>query len=241
MLNVNINYKTMNKIRKKILGLPALITLLTLGNVNAQNLLVNGDFEDYTLAVKSETVSGVPGWGTVNAITGAVTANSYTAAWVAGTLKFTGGWMDSQESLPGVLAALGGANYGTRNSTYAVSPLTFQDVVTVAGTSYNLSGLLANAEKAGALNSAPAGAIASVLVDGVAVVNQYEGQWTNFSYTFTAASNSTRISFGITQSDLGTNWMGVDDLSLIAVVPEPSSTLLLGLGSLGLFVRRNRI
>lgn len=219
-----------------MLAFPAVATLLCSGSAYAQNLLSDGSFEALTLSGSSGYAPSVS-WKTLDVNTGTVFDGVFVGKVSFGTTAFTGGWLDAIEDLPGVQAAMDGNNFHYNSADHFFC---FQDVVTVSGSSYTLTGLLGNGEIAAGQNGT-LGAIAAVFVDGVAAVSHLEGDWSNFSHTFTAATNSTRISFGFVQGDgPASQVMGVDNLSLVASVPEPSSALLLALGSLGLIARRRR-
>jgi|GEM_PF-6599821 len=167
--------------------------------------------------------------------------NQFDALWSGPNLAYHAGHLPNTA---GFLAAADGEDYAyharTRHNT-------FQNVATVVGDTYELCGLLANPEDPdipGLINN-PNGAIAAVYVDGQAVVTVGEYEWEEFCYTFTATSTSTEISFGLLQEDSGgpsadTSYLIIDNLSLTAVVPEPSTALFSAAGLMACAFRRKR-
>ena len=64
--------------------------------------------------------------------------------------------------------------------------------------------------------------------------------WQQFSYSFTAASSSTTITF-LNSVDFSDNYVGLDNVVLVVAptaAPEPLSAALLGAGLLGLGLAR---
>ncbi len=192
------------------------------------NLLTNGDFENVNSTGSwSFPING--GWtGTTNAITWADQPSGLDGPWLEG------------ENLVNIIASGQGTYAGyIWNSQNSLNKAN-QTVATTNGVSYTLTGLLGNAEKTSTINN-PNGAIAAVFVNGAAVATKQEGEWGTFSHTFTATA-STIVSYGFSQNDDGSMFVVVDDFKLVetASIPEPTSTLLVGMGSLALFLRRKR-
>jgi len=222
------------KLINKYIGLTAGITLAIAGTASAQvNLLTNGNFEDVA-------ATGGQTWD--RTINSGWTSNSNfgkTALfWANQPSGLDGPWLEG-ENLTGITGASEGVHAGYIWDNNSGLTRVSQSVSLVNGTSYTLTGLLGNPEKTGSINN-PNGAIASVFIDGVAVASELEGEWSNFSHTFVAGSNSAVVSYGLSQSDNASQFVVVDNLVLSETVPEPSSAILLGLGSLGLLVRRKR-
>jgi hypothetical protein len=74
---------------------------------------------------------------------------------------------------------------------------------------------------------------------GVAIFDQANipaTGWTQYSFLETAASTSTLLDFGLRQ-DSGCS--GLDDISVTAAVPEPSTWAMLLLGFAGIAVLRS--
>ena len=216
----------------KFLGISLAASLALATSATAQvNLLVNGNFEDVGAGTSwSRPINS--GW----------TSNSNfgkTALfWADQPSGLDGPWLEA-ENLQNITAAGEGIHAGYIWDNNAGLTRVSQSVTLVSGTSYTLTGLLGNPERTSSINN-PNGAIASVFIDGIAVASELEGDWSNFSHTFTATGTSAVISYGLSQSDNASQFVVVDNLVLAESVPEPSSTLLLGLGSLGLIVRRKR-
>ncbi len=217
----------MKQINKYLLSSLA-TALVAVNTATAQvNLLVNASFEDI-VASSGALKQHNSGW------TG---SGGFAGEW-AGTATFTGGWLENNENLTNITTAAHLDHFGLYISNSAGTVT--QSVSTVIGQSYTISGLLGNAESNS--NLAGNGATAAVLVGGVAVATQSEGQWGSFTHTFTAAATTTAIAYGATVGDDSPNpsvFVVVDNLNLTKV-PEPSSAVLLGLGVLGLIVRRKR-
>ncbi len=215
----------------KYIGISLAVTLAAASSATAQNLLVNGDFEDSTDVSGSwfEVINS--GWKLDPG-----TTDGRAMSWTG-----RGTQLQNNEGLTGILSVPGLGQFAGMSVSF--SPATeeyYQMVPTVIGQEYSLSGLIGNAESAAKVTPQPNTAVAAIFVDGVAVVTEEEADWHIFSYNFKAANTSTKISYGFTQADgTGSQDMIVDNMSLTAV-PEPSSALLLGLGSLGLMVRRKR-
>lgn len=213
--------------------IPKYLTVLAASTMitNAQNLLINGDFED---------IGDGPGvYHGLNIWKGDL--RTPTAGKWAEDATFNGGWLRDIESLDEIF---------TNNETQGISfaslaagrnNITYQDVVTVAGQQYSISGFIGNAEGRGNINN-PFGAIAAVFVDNAPIFTVLEGEWGSFNHNFTASNaGTTRISIGFTQTDPLSSFMIADDFKLISVpIPEPSSSILMMLGFSGLLLRRSR-
>jgi Protein of unknown function (DUF642)/PEP-CTERM motif len=110
----------------------------------------------------------------------------------------------------------------------------YQDIATAIGTTYNLS--FAYSPRIGqplSTNSIEV-YINAMLVDTLSGngAGLTDHSWASYSYAFTAASESTRVSFNAVGANdsLG----GSLDTVSVAAVPVPASVLLLGLGLVGL-------
>ncbi len=129
---------------------------------------------------------------------------------------------------PGVKSGSNAAQFGgTCVGSYDVIS---QVLPTVAGDSYVFSFWLAS-------NGSPNGEQA--FWDGNLIQNltDFSQSYTFYSFTETASTSSTTIAFG------GYNlpaFNGLDDISASSAAPEPSSMILLGLGSVVILARRRK-
>jgi PEP-CTERM motif len=139
----------------------------------------------------------------------------------------------------GPLLAVGsgglGANSGNNAAQFGGTCAGSYDVIsqvlpTVAGDSYVFSFWLAS-------NGSPDGEQAFWDGNRILDLTNFIQPYMFYSFTETASTSSTTIAFG------GYNvpaFNGLDDISVSSAVPEPSSMILLGLGSAMLLVRRRK-
>lgn len=246
--------------KNTMFSLPALAIVLSSGNAFGQNLLANGDFEDTTGLIPS--TSAVEGWVAVSPdwVTGwsSSVAESELALWNSSSIDDLFNLYPSMTSVQdfedsalssgwynGFLATDINTAHPDRCITQSVSGLTGD---------HEFSGVFAVSDIIG--TPMPSGVVAEVSyttylngiqVNSVSVESIFGGG--NPAIEFAAPINQAAGAFdAITvqycfESDpnfSGSSLVLVDGFSLTAVVPEPSSAILLGLGSLGLFLRRKR-
>jgi hypothetical protein len=125
----------------------------------------------------------------------------------------------------------------------------YQDIATVAGQVYTLSFYVGHATSTGSLGSTYGDPATMRVSIGGGPVQDFVNDdrvtsgiaWKQFTETFTATGDTTRIAF---TNGLGNDYLGLDDVSLTnpAATPEPASWMMaiLGFGAIGTSLRRAR-
>lgn len=208
------------------------LALALVGTANAQNLIVNGDFE-----------AGISGFSSdyrVNAsgCIGCVGVDDRTLDWYfIPSLVY-----DYRDHTSGTGLMLQWDPPSTNTNT---ARIWYQSVSVVAGTTYNFSGWVREANS----EPSPNNGLVGVYANGVLLGQQSapDGSWAQWSFDYTA---TTTGSIELALRDLyPTTFFGtystIDDLSFSAVaapVPEPEiyAMMGLGLGFVGWASRRRR-
>ncbi|WP_412535844.1 DUF642 domain-containing protein [Marinobacter sp. MIT932201] len=208
-------------VKMKSLGAAVGLTALMLSPIASANLLTNGSFEE-----SPELTQAGGGWGffnpnlNPNPVPGWGSEDNNIEIWNSG--------------FNGVTAADGQqfAELNAHPETGNAFTL-FQDVVTTIGESYNLSFAYRARNGQESFNVSVANLDEQVL-------NTNTGEWTIYSGMFTAQEELTRLMF--TSVDPETETLGnfIDNVSIVARVPEPGTLALLSLGLAGLGVFRRR-
>jgi Protein of unknown function (DUF642)/PEP-CTERM motif len=201
----------------------------------AANLLVNGGFE----------TPGSPG----NPVLG---AGSDIGGWtVTGHPDNAVFYLRNDYAEPGItfpahsggysVDLTGAGNTGPANGV-------FQSTATAIGARYNLSFWIGNEAGFGGINSVfyANPSTASLFIND-AFISDYTNadetaatvNWKQFNYSFNANSTNTKIAF-LNNTPFTDNYLGLDDISLTAAVPEPASWALMiaGFGLVGSAMRR---
>jgi hypothetical protein len=126
----------------------------------------------------------------------------------------------------------------------------YQDVATVAGKAYHLTFWTGRATGVGSTaNDYLTAATTHLSIDGTPVASFVNAEkvigglaWVAYSYDFVATGATTRIAF---INNGGNDYLGLDDVSLASVVPEPATwaMMMVGLaltGGVGVRMRRVR-
>jgi len=215
--------------------------LATLGSLPLRaDSITNGSFESPVVPVGSFTnfASGstlIPGWtvigaaGGVSIVSGTFTQNgiSFPAEDGAQWLDLTGDGTNSNEGVEQTFATTSGAQY---------------TVSFWVGNVYNPDGIFGTTSTVDVLLGGPKGTLLTAATNS----NTTTGiqTWEEFSTTFTATGSTSTLDFinGDPPSD---NSNGLDNVSVNPsgpppTVPEPSTFLLLGSGSLGLLAWARR-
>ncbi|MEC7727174.1 MAG: DUF642 domain-containing protein [Pseudomonadota bacterium] len=197
----------------KAVGLAAMLS----APFASANLLVNGSFEDSPALTQAGG-----GWGFFNPdqVDGWDSNDNNIEIWDSG--------------FNGVTAADGNqfAELNAHPETGSAFTL-FQDVVTTIGESYSLS-FAYRARNGQESFDVSAGDLSEN------ILNTNTGGWTVFSGMFTATNEITRLMF--TSVDPETETLGnfIDNVSIVAKVPEPGTLALVALGLAGIGLTRRR-
>lgn len=204
-------------IKRTILGLAASLAIFATPAA-AQNLVQNGGFENATINPGSFTTLG----------TGSTSINNWTVT--AGSIDYIGSYWQPQEGSRSV--DLAGNSLGTISQSVATNPLQFYTVSFWA--SRNPDGGLP-------LRTG------TISFGGQNQTFQYSSSnsrtamnWQQYSYTFAATGISTLLSFAADTSAGCCFGPALDNVSMIAAVPEPEvwAMMLLGFGAIGFQMRR---
>ncbi|MBW3225601.1 MULTISPECIES: DUF642 domain-containing protein [Marinobacter] len=201
----------------KSLGAAIGLATLILSPVASANLLTNGSFED-----SPELTQAGGGWGFFNPtlVSGWGSEDNNIEIWNSG---FNG------------VDAADGKQFAELNAhpETGIAFTLFQDIVTTIGESYNLSFAYR------ARNGQESFNVSAADLD-TQIQNTSTSEWTIYSGMFTAQEELTRLMF--TSVDPETETLGnfIDNVSVVAKVPEPGTLALLGLGLAGLGLSRRR-
>jgi len=201
----------------KSLGAAIGLATLILSPVASANLLTNGSFED-----SPELTQAGGGWGFFNPtlVSGWGSGDNNIEIWNSG---FNG------------VDAADGKQFAELNAhpETGIAFTLFQDIVTTIGESYNLSFAYR------ARNGQESFNVSAADLD-TQIQNTSTSEWTIYSGMFTAQEELTRLMF--TSVDPETETLGnfIDNVSVVAKVPEPGTLALLGLGLAGLGLSRRR-
>lgn len=147
----------------------------------------------------------------------------------------TGSLLVFVEKLTGVW---GGTPYGPESGTYYAlfdaymnNPATIsQQISTTAGTRYDFSFWM------GSVGGTPNAMSVAFGSDAVlSMVNESDRAYVKYTYTVTATSNTTLISFSGADGPL---WVDIDGISVVAAVSEPACMAIFGAGIAGLSLWR---
>lgn len=201
----------------KSLGAAIGLATLILSPVASANLLTNGSFED-----SPELTQAGGGWGFFNPtlVSGWGSEDNNIEIWNSG---FNG------------VDAADGKQFAELNAhpETGIAFTLFQDIVTTIGESYNLSFAYR------ARNGQESFNVSAADLD-TQIQNTSTSEWTIYSGMFTAQEELTRLMF--TSVDPETETLGnfIDNVSVVAKVPEPGTLALVGLGLAGLGLSRRR-
>ena len=211
----------------------ASVLVLASGMANAAvELVANGSFESGAFnPIQSPSGTGI------NNVQLVSTGSTAITGWnVAKSLL----WLDNAQTAVALQASNGSkfldlTGFSTGVANYASVS---QSLSTTSGTAYTLSFDLGSSNiyaPTPVIALTTAGVVVNFAMTSAPTANS---QWTKFSYTFTAGSAATPITFTGIQ---GADYIGLDNVSVTAV-PEPSSMAMLfaGLAAVGSVVARRR-
>ena len=209
-----------------LLKIAALATLATAGTANAATeLVVNGSFENNVISSSWATLSSVTGW------TSSASGNSAFEIQKGATQGGQGGFNP---------VAASGTQYLELNTDRLTS--VSQAIATTAGGTYALSfAYSGRPDTPGGASSLMNVYWGSTLLTPTALVGNTGGTWQTYSQNLTALGASTVLRFeSIGPVSAPTNGSNLDNVSVMAAVPEPETyaMMLLGLGLLGFMARR---
>lgn len=206
---------------------------LCLSGLYAQNLVVNGSFEDTPPLTRRgnghdwDVFPSIPGW----------TLSYGPAIEVMGHVP--GGWDAADGSQWLELDA------DTIPPTYQQGQIgIYQDIQTTPGAVYTLSFAFsprpAPRRDPGEIDGIRVywggNLVATLFADGNNLSNT---QWTYYTFTVTATASTTRLEFQDASQYNNTYGALLDDVS-VQLVPEPATLVALGTGLAGLLIRRRR-
>jgi len=204
------------------------------------NLVTNGSFENPDVVDGSAT--GAPSTGP-NGFNAFGIGNTGVTGWtISGNQLFILDGFDNFNNWNNPSVASDGDQFAQLGWHTAGSPTVSQTIATTAGQQYTLT------FDYGGAGAGTQNVTLGYLVDGVNNSVNYnldnlfvmQNTWASETYTFTASSNSTTLSF-VGESSQGGFWgTGIDNVVVLAVaVPEPS-TITLFCGSLFALLSRRR-
>ena len=215
------------KLRDGLLAAGLLVTFCSLP-LRADSI-TNGSFETPVVPVGSFTSfasgsTGITGWTVVGAAGGvAVVSGTLTSGSITFPAEAGNQWLDL-----------------TGNGTNAIEGVQ-QSFATTAGTQYTVSFWVGNVfDPNGVFGTTSTvdvllGGTGGTLLLAAENANTTPGTqtWDQFSTTFTATGSTSTLDF-MNADPASDNSNGLDNVSVNPAVPEPSTLLLLGSGSLGL-------
>lgn len=195
------------------------------------NLMVNGSFESPSVPGGSfsiftpTTVPGIDGWTVVTPSGGNVIV--VDSGLTSGSFSFPA--QDGNQSLD------------LTGDPANLSAGIFQMVTTTIGTRYDLSYYVGNVAGSvlGTISTVDVSVDDVLLTSSTNSTASIAANWQLFTHSFIASTGSTKIAFG-NGDGLDDNYNGLDNVVLVAAVPEPDTLAIFGLGLVGLATMRRR-